>query len=98
MLEAITARLIPSDATSPGAAEARASHYIDRALGGALASFRDTYRAGLASVDAFARASRDAVSEFVHARRGDPSLGGNLVLDALTVHEPELNRIARTLT
>ncbi len=60
VLEAITARLIPSDATSPGAAEARAAHYIDRALGGALASFRDTYRAGLASVDAFARASRGA--------------------------------------
>ena len=41
VLEAIAARLIPSDATSPGAAEARAAHYIDRALGGALASFRD---------------------------------------------------------
>ena len=40
--------------------EARAAHYIDRALGGALASFRDAYRAGLASVDAFARESRGA--------------------------------------
>src|SRR5262245_65810848 len=30
-LEAIVARLIPSDARSPGAAEARAAHYIDRA-------------------------------------------------------------------
>ena len=58
VLEAIAARLIPSDATSAGAAEARAAHYIDRALGGALATFRDTYRTGLASVDAFARASK----------------------------------------
>jgi gluconate 2-dehydrogenase gamma chain len=57
-LEAITARLIPSDATSPGALEARAAHFIDRALGGALASFRDVYRTGLASVDAYARASK----------------------------------------
>jgi gluconate 2-dehydrogenase gamma chain len=58
VLEAMVARLIPSDATSPGAAEARAAHYIDRALGGALASFRDAYRTGLAGVDAFARASK----------------------------------------
>ncbi len=43
------------------------------------------------------RASRDAVREFMQAREGDPSLGGNLVLDALTVHDSELNRIARTL-
>jgi hypothetical protein len=44
------------------------------------------------------RASRDAVREFMQAREDDPSLGGNLVLDALTVHDSELNRIARTLT
>ena len=37
-LEAIVARLIPTDANGPGAIEARAAHYIDRALGGALAS------------------------------------------------------------
>ena len=61
VLEAIAARLIPSDATSPGAAEARAAHYIDRALGGALATFRDAYRAGLAGVDDYARASKGAV-------------------------------------
>jgi gluconate 2-dehydrogenase gamma chain len=59
-LEAITARLIPSDATAPGAAEARAAHYIDRALGGALAGFLDPYRSGLANVDAFAGASKGA--------------------------------------
>jgi gluconate 2-dehydrogenase gamma chain len=57
-LEAITERLIPGDASSPGAAEARAAHYIDRALGGALAAFRDAYRAGLAAVDAYARSSK----------------------------------------
>src|SRR5882672_8996694 len=37
-LEAIVARLIPSDENGPGAAEARAAHYIDRALAGPLAS------------------------------------------------------------
>ena len=40
LLEAIVARLIPSDALGPGAREARAAHYIDRALGGALAASR----------------------------------------------------------
>src|SRR5260370_495627 len=51
LLEAIVARLIPSDALGPGAKEARAAHYIDRALGGALASSRQTYEAGLAALD-----------------------------------------------
>ena len=59
-LEAITARLIPTDTTGPGATEARAAHYIDRALGGALASFRDAYRAGLTGVDAYAQAAKGA--------------------------------------
>jgi gluconate 2-dehydrogenase gamma chain len=59
-LEAIVARLIPSDANGPGATEARAAHYIDRALGGALASLRDVYRSGLTSVDAYARGSKGA--------------------------------------
>jgi len=59
-LEAITARLIPSDATGPGAVEAGAARYIDRALGGALAGFRDAYRAGLANVDVSARGAKGA--------------------------------------
>ena len=58
LLEAIVARLIPSDANGPGATEARAAHYIDRALGGALASSRQAYTAGLAALDRYARSSR----------------------------------------
>jgi gluconate 2-dehydrogenase gamma chain len=58
VLEAVVARLVPGDATSPGAAEARAAHYIDRALGGALAASRETYRQGLATLDALAVSSR----------------------------------------
>ncbi|MBI4487335.1 MAG: gluconate 2-dehydrogenase subunit 3 family protein, partial [Acidobacteria bacterium] len=57
-LDAIAARLIPSDGNGPGAAEARATRYIDRALGGALADSREAYRTGLAAVDAYARASK----------------------------------------
>ncbi len=60
ILEAFCARLIPSDANGPGAREARAAHYIDRALGGALASARETYRSGLMALDDHARASKGA--------------------------------------
>ena len=58
LLEAIVARLIPTDANGPGATEARAAHYIDRALGGALASSRQAYTAGLAALDRYSRSSR----------------------------------------
>ena len=54
-LEAIVARLIPSDANGPGALEAGAARYIDRALGDALAAAHDAYRAGLAALDAHTR-------------------------------------------
>ena len=57
-LEAICARLIPTDENGPGAKEARAARYIDRALGGALAGSREAYRSGLAALDRYARDSR----------------------------------------
>jgi gluconate 2-dehydrogenase gamma chain len=56
--DAVVARLIPSDANGPGATEARAVHYIDRALGGALASSRPAYTSGLAALDRYSRSSR----------------------------------------
>lgn len=55
ILEAFCARLIPSDETGPGAREARAAHYIDRSLAGALSASRETYRSGLSGLDARAR-------------------------------------------
>lgn len=60
LLDAIVARLIPTDANGPGATEARAVRYIDRALAGALAGSREVYRAGLAALDRYARSSRGA--------------------------------------
>ncbi len=59
-LEAVCARLIPTDPNGPGAAEARAARYIDRALGGALKSSRQAYASGLAALDAHANSSRGA--------------------------------------
>ena len=58
ILDAVVARLIPTDSYGPGATEARAVHYIDRALGGALASSRAAYAAGLVALDRYAQSSR----------------------------------------
>jgi gluconate 2-dehydrogenase gamma chain len=55
ILEAVCARLIPTDENGPGAREARAAHYIDRALAGFLAPSRPAYTAGLAAIDLAAR-------------------------------------------
>ena len=85
-LEAICARLIPSDANGPGAREARAAHYIDRALGGALKQSREAYRAGLAAFDAYCRSSRrapflelserDQISALIDVETGAAASGG----------------------
>src|SRR5688572_27013064 len=53
LLEAIVGRLIPGTPADPGAIEAGAVGYIDRALGGALAASRDAYAAGLTALDRF---------------------------------------------
>lgn len=60
LLTAIAARLIPADADGPGAVEAGAVAYIDRALAGGLASSREAYRRGLAALERYARSSRGA--------------------------------------
>src|SRR5262245_52244623 len=60
ILEAIVARLIPTDENGPGAAEARAAHYIDRALAGPLGASRRAYAVGLAAVDAYAQSAKGA--------------------------------------
>jgi gluconate 2-dehydrogenase gamma chain len=60
LMDAIVGRLIPTDEHGPGAREAQAARYIDRALGGALASSRQAYTAGLAALDRYAQSSRGA--------------------------------------
>ena len=74
MLEAICARIIPTDANGPGAREARAAHYIDRALGGALSGSKAAYTAGLAAFDAYCRSSRRAPFTELSARDQDSVL------------------------
>ena len=59
-LDAIVARLIPTDENGPGATEARAAVYIDRALAGPLRNLRSAYASGLAAIDEYAQAQKGA--------------------------------------
>jgi gluconate 2-dehydrogenase gamma chain len=86
-LEAIVARLIPTDANGPGATEARAARYIDRALGGFLGTFLAAYRVGLAGIESYARSAKgapftqlsaqdqDAVLTDLESNKGFPAAG-----------------------
>jgi gluconate 2-dehydrogenase gamma chain len=73
-LEAIVARLIPTDANGPGATEARAARYIDRALGGFLASSLVAYRAGLSGIETYARSAKGAPFTQLSAQAQDAVL------------------------
>src|SRR2546427_1608790 len=73
-LEAIVARLIPSDENGPGAAEARAAHYIDRALAGPLASARKAYAAGLAALNTYAQTTKGGPFARLQAKDQDAVL------------------------
>ncbi len=57
-LDAFASRIIPSDENGPGAHEARAVHYIDRALAGAMTSSREQYGVGLASLEDYSMQSK----------------------------------------
>jgi gluconate 2-dehydrogenase gamma chain len=74
-LEAVVARLIPSDANGPGALEAGAARYIDRALGDALAGARAAYLAGFDALNAYARKAAGATFADLDAERQDAVLG-----------------------
>ncbi|MES3008029.1 MAG: gluconate 2-dehydrogenase subunit 3 family protein [Pseudomonadota bacterium] len=50
-LDAFASRILPSDDGTPGAHEARAVHFIDRGLTGAMAASREQYAVGLAALD-----------------------------------------------
>ena len=58
IVRAVVARLIPSDENGPGALEARADRYIDRALAGALKTSRAAYTTGLADINARAQSTK----------------------------------------
>jgi gluconate 2-dehydrogenase gamma chain len=57
VIEAMAARIVPSEVGSPGAREAQAIVYIDRALAGYFASLQGIYREGIDRVEAMSAAS-----------------------------------------
>jgi gluconate 2-dehydrogenase gamma chain len=54
-IQSICGRIIPSAAGDPGAIEAKAYIYIDHALAGYYSSQQQTYRRGLAAMDAYSQ-------------------------------------------
>jgi gluconate 2-dehydrogenase gamma chain len=58
LLDRIAELLVPSDELGPGATEARAVRYIDRALAGALQDQRRAYTVGLEAFERYARQTR----------------------------------------
>ena len=91
-LRAIVARLIPADENGPGALEARADRFIDRALGGALKNLRSAYSAGLAAANASAQASKGAPFAKLSAADQDA------VLTAMQQESPQFFNLVRTHT
>jgi len=63
-IAAITERIMPSAPGKPGARDADVLNYIDLALAGAYSELQDFYRRGLASLDAYSRATHN--ESFVH--------------------------------
>ena len=60
ILSAMVDRLIPSDELGPGALDAGALRFIDRALSEAESDSASAYRSGLAALDRYSRYSRGA--------------------------------------
>ena len=57
---AFVERLIPTDASGPGAREANVLRYIDRALAGGLSMFRPSYVAAKQALDAYSQSKYGA--------------------------------------
>jgi gluconate 2-dehydrogenase gamma chain len=74
ILAAMVDRLIPSDDLGPGALEAGALRFIDRALSEAESSSAEAYRAGIAALDRYSRYSRGAAFVDLSARDQDSVL------------------------
>jgi gluconate 2-dehydrogenase gamma chain len=74
ILAAMVDRLIPSDEMGPGALDAGALRFIDRALSEAESSQAEAYRSGLAALDRYARSSRGAPFVELSARDQDSVL------------------------
>jgi gluconate 2-dehydrogenase gamma chain len=75
LLNAVLARLIPTDASGPGATEARVGRYIDQALAGDEKAVAPLFQGGLAALDEYARSAYGAVFTGLPPDKQDAVLG-----------------------
>lgn len=73
-LEAVLERLLPTDATGPGAKEANVLRYIDWSLAGELRVFAAPYQSALTAIDAYAQSKYGAVFASLNATQQDQVL------------------------
>jgi hypothetical protein len=73
-LEAAAQRLIPADGSGPGAGEAGAIAYLERALAGPYSHHVDDYRRGVAALEAAASEARGASFSALEPQRQDDVL------------------------
>jgi len=73
-LEAAAQRLIPADESGPGAGDAGAIAYLERALAGPYRHHADDYRRGVAALEAAAREAGGASFAALEPRRQDEVL------------------------
>jgi gluconate 2-dehydrogenase gamma chain len=73
-LEAVLERLLPTDATGPGAKEANVLRYIDWSLAGELNMFLAPYQSAIAAIDTYAQATNGAAFAALGATQQDAIL------------------------
>jgi gluconate 2-dehydrogenase gamma chain len=73
-LEAVLERLLPTDATGPGAKEAKVLRYIDWSLAGDLKVFVGSYQSAIAAIDAYAHTQYGAAFAALNASQQDTIL------------------------
>ena len=73
-LEAVLERLLPSDATGPGAKEANVLRYIDWSLAGDLHMFKAPYTSAIAAIDAYSQKKSGAPFASLTASQQDAVL------------------------
>jgi gluconate 2-dehydrogenase gamma chain len=86
---AVCERLIPSDATGPGAKEANVIRYIDRALAGDLSSFRPAYVAAVAAIDSYSQSKYGAAFAALTPDQQDAVLT-DMDLNRATTQDPKV--------
>jgi gluconate 2-dehydrogenase gamma chain len=91
-LDAVVQRILPTDATGPGAKEANVVRYIDWSLAGDLSVFRAPYSDAIAAIDDYARHRHGAAFADLTAEQQDDVLE-NMESNAATGFTPNAKAV-----